>query len=298
MRVPFNAGLREAEAQVARVESQFLARQRELTSGRRLNALSDDPHGAASAVAQRSTEAKLDSYTRAVGSVEAKLTLADTVLNDVVSKVTAALSTAAGAKTTEKTPDQQEAIAVELEAIRDDVFSDVTTQFHGNFLFAGAATTTQPYTQSAAGVVSGYQGDDTVVSVDIDRQTAVPVSFSGDELLAGSDTDDFFAEIDQLIAAVRADNQTDIDTGMSALDRQFDRAVLMQSRVGTDLNRLENHRAILAAMQVGELGRLSKLEDVDLVEAISGMQQAQQVREAAIRAIGTRLPLSIFHFVR
>lgn len=298
MRVTQSASFREAKAQVARHEAAIAARQRELASGRRLNAVSDDPFGAASAITQRSELAKLDSYVRASDSVQAKLAIADSVLSDVVTQVTAALSSATGAVSTATTTEQREAIAIVLEGIRDIVFADVNTQLRGTFLFAGAATTTQPYTKNPAGAVSSYRGDHTAVSVDIDQGAAVLVSFSGDALLRGSETNDVFVEFDQLIAAIRANNQPAIDAGTQALDRQLDRATAIQTRVGTDLNRLTNQRSKLEVRRVDGLGRLSRFEDVNLVDAITGLQEAETAHQTAIRAIGTRLSLSLFDFLR
>ena len=297
MRLAMTTAFREARANVERTEQTIAGHQRELSSGRRISALSDDPLGAANAIAQRSAVARLDSYARATDSLEAKLTVADSVLSDIITQVTSALSSVAGAKTTTKTQTQQEAIAVELEGVRDTIFSDVNTQLRGSFLFSGAATTTQPYTKNA-GVVSSYQGDQTAVYVDVDPNTALQLSMNGDALLRGSDANDIFVEFDQLIVAVRADDQAAIDAGMAALDRQLDRAAVVQTRVGTDLRRLGNQRSSLEAQRREGLGRLSRFEDANLVDAITGLQGAEHAHQAGLRAIATRLQLSVFDFLR
>ena len=297
MRVTLSASLREAQAQIHRTEAQLAARQRELSSGRRINAPSDDPSGTAGAISGRSALARIDSYVRATDSVEGRLSIVDSVLSDTITQVTAALSSAAGARGTTATSAQRDAIATELEGVRDTIFADVTTLFRGSFLFAGAATTTQPYTTSG-GVISSYQGDQTVVSVDVDSSVAIQVSVSGDALLRGTDANDLFVELDQLITAVRADNQTGIDTGIAALERQFDRATTMQSRVGSDLARLGHQRARLGARRLENLKQVSRDEDVDLIEAIIGLQEAERASQAAIRAIGVRVPLSLLDFIR
>lgn len=203
MRVTLNSAVRDAQAQLPRVEEQIAQRTRELSSGRRLNKLSDDPSSSVGAVINRAESGQTDSYIRATDSVGARLSIVDSLLNDVIVQITGGLTAAFGARGSAVQQSQRDARAIELEGIRDTILADVNTQFNGAYLFSGGASTTEPYTKTA-GVVSPYQGTATDVSVDIGEGTSVQVSRSGDVLLRGSDADDLFVELDRLIAGVRA----------------------------------------------------------------------------------------------
>ena len=297
MRVPLNSSIREAQAQLLRAEQQIANRTRELASGRRLNALSDDPSSSVRAIINRAEVGRIDSYVRATDTVEARLSVVDSVFNEMITQITAGLTAAIGARGSEVQPEAREAYAIQLEGIRDTILAGVNTQFNGTYLFSGAASTTEPYTKTGS-VVSAYQGSATDVDIDIDRSTAVQVSQNGDELLRGSDASDIFVELDQLITAIRAGDSAGIDMGTDALNRAFDRATALQSQVGIDLHTTLEQRLRLGARRVDGVKQVSRHEDADLVESITALQSAERGYQAAIRAIAVRLPLSLMDFIR
>ena len=297
MRVPLNAAVRDAQAQLQRAEEQMASRTRELASGRRLNSLSDDPSSSVGAIISRAQVGRIDSYARATDSVEARLSIVDSVFSDVITQLTGALTATIAARGTEVQPGAREAYAISLEGIRDTILADVNAQFNGTFLFSGAASTTEPYTKTA-GVISGYQGSTTQVEIDIDHSTAVQVSRNGDELLRGSDTNDLFVELELLITAVRAGDDAGMDAGVDALNRAFDRATALQSQVGIDLRTTIEQRLRLDTRRLEGVKQVSRHEDADLVESITALQRAEMTYQAAIRAIAVRLPLSLMDFIR
>ena len=68
MRLTFNAANRAALAAIERAAEDLNIRQREVTSGRRVNAPSDDPTAAAAAIVERGEITSLDQYGRAAES--------------------------------------------------------------------------------------------------------------------------------------------------------------------------------------------------------------------------------------
>jgi flagellin-like hook-associated protein FlgL len=156
----------------------------------------------------------------------------------------------------------------------------------GAFVFAGAKSTTQPYTVTA-GTVSAYQGDTGTISVDVDRAFALPVTFDAQTITQGTDPQDIFADIDALRTAILASDGTGMDAGLAALDRAFNRTLQVQSSVGTSLKRLDDQSARLSAIKETVQVRLSTLEDADLAEAITGMTAAQTAQRATLGAAAT-----------
>ena len=297
MRITMNSGIRDAQAQLERAQQEIAKRTQELSSGRRLNALSDDPPSSFAAVLGHGELGKLDSYARATDSVESRLTIIDSVLNDIIVQITAAMTLAAASRGSEVKPQQLEVNATQLEYVRDTILSDVLTQFNGTYLFSGNATTTEPYTKTG-NVVSAYLGTTTDVLIDVDESTAVRVTHNGDTLLKGTDTNDIFVELGLLITAVRAADAAGIDTALAALKRAFDRANAVQSGVGNDLQGIANQRLRLQTRRIEGLKDVSRNEDANLVETITALQNADTTYQAALRAIGFRTPLSLMDFLR
>jgi flagellar hook-associated protein 3 FlgL len=298
MRISFQSGYRNALADLARTSEDLARYQREVSSGRRVAVPSHDPTAAAGAVSERAEMGTLDQYLRAADSVSARLAVIDTVLGDVVSKLTQAQAVVAGAMGNTATVAQREAAARELAGIRDALLADFNTSFAGTFLFAGTSHATPPYVRDADGTVGPYQGNTVSLAVDVDRRTAVQVSFDGQVIARGSDALDIFATLQGLMGHVVTGDQAALQAGLDALKRGFDRAVQAQSYVGTDQAAMEDQRQRVSTLRRAAASRLSSHEDTNMAEAISGMSRADAAHRAALGAAATVSRVSLMDYLR
>lgn len=297
MRVTFNSQYRDAAAAIEDATGRLVDLQRQVASGRRVEKPSDDPAAAAAAVTERAQLAQMEQYSRAADSVGSRLTVVDTVLSDVIQKITAATSSAMRARGSEKSADEREAVAQELIGVRGALLDDMNVSFRGTFVFAGAAATTRPYSVDGGGAVSPYAGSTTEVTVDVGQDRAVTVGFNGDTITKGTDAKDVFAVIDDLVIAVRAGDNDGIGTGMDALNRALTRASTAQIRVGVAMNTIEGEQLRLQQVRLAATERISKLEDANMVEAISGMNQAEAAYRAALGAVGAAARVSLMDYL-
>jgi flagellar hook-associated protein 3 FlgL len=193
---------------------------------------------------------------------------------------------------------QRDAAATELEAIRDTIFSDMTTAFNGTYLFSGSNSTVAPYSRSAGGPVSGYAGTSSEMLVDVDQHRAVKIAFDGQQLTQGGDTQDIFTELEALITAVRGGDDAGAARGMAALQRMFDRVSTAQGRVGADLRTVDEQKIRLDELKRSSAKRISALEDTNMAAAISGMAQADAAYRAALGAASTVTKQSLMDYLR
>ena len=298
MRVTFSSSYRNGLHDINRSAEELARRQREVSSLQRMQVPSDDPSAMSAAIGERSEMRVFDQYLRATDSVDSRLNVLDSALSDIIRNLTAAQSTAAAARTSFATQQERDAYALQLGGLRDAILSDLNIEFRDTFVFSGTAATSAPYTKDATGTVQTYAGDHQQMAIDIDRTRAVAVTVDGSGIAQGSDPADLFRVFDDLIAAVRVGNDTGIGAGMAALERAFNRATDVQSRVGNDLHALADHRARLGDMRRASDARRSKLEDANLAEAISGMQQADAAHQAAIGAVAAISRLSLFDYLK
>jgi flagellar hook-associated protein 3 FlgL len=298
MRITFSTGQSATMSDLANASADLTRYQREVSSGKRVNAPSDDPAAWSEGVRERGEIAGVDQYVRSADSASSRLTVADTVLSDIILKLTAARSAVVAGQGTIQTDAQREATAKELEGLRDAIFDDLNTTFRGTFLFSGGKGLTQPFVKNADGSVSAYQGDSSSNSIDVDRNRAVAVSFDGSELSQGSAAEDIFATFVGVIQAVRTGDETAMANGLTALQGAFDRAVGVQSGLGADLNALDDQRARLSEMKLASTSRLSKAEDANMAESITSMQQANTAYQAALSAVATRTKLSLLDYLK
>ena len=297
MRVTFNTGFADTMHAINTASEQLLQRQREVASGRRVHVASDDPAAALGIAAEKTETRVLDSYIHAGDSAGSRLLVVDSVLTDLVSALTRAQTQAAAGRNSQLSQTQRDATALAILGERDAIFSTVNTQYQGTYLFAGAKVTTPPYTRTG-GVISAYQGDTNIVSVDVSRSQAVAVTLDGNAVLRGSDPADVFAVLTNLASAVQSGDMAGIDQGMSDLQRAFERVTQAQSRVGTDLAGLSEVRSRLDTARRASDTRRSSLEDANLAESISGMTSAARALEAALGALSRANRVSLLDYLK
>ena len=297
MRITFQSQYRDASVAINEASNQLVDVQRQVATGRRINKPSDDPSATSSAINERAQMAQVEQYSRAANSMASRLNVTDTVMSNIIQKLTAAQSAAMSAQGSTKTVNEREAAAQQIEGLRTSLISDFNTTFHGTYIFAGAAATTKPFVEGAGGTVGPYAGSTSEVEVDVAQDRVVTVGFDGDEIARGADADDIFAVLEDLATAVRAGDATAMETGVSGIIRAFDRASAAQTRIGVALNAIESEQSRLQEMKLAATQRLSALEDADMVAAISSMRRAEAAYEAALGAVGSANRVSLMDYL-
>jgi flagellar hook-associated protein 3 FlgL len=295
MRVTFNS-IRDGLDAINTAAEQFASAQWQVSSGRRLRTSSDDPISAQSAVNDKAEIATLDSYSRASDSAVSRLSMLDSVLGDVVDKLTQALATVQSARGSTVSASGRAAAADMLTGIRDAIAGDINTTFNGNYLFSGSRATTTPYV-NAAGVWT-YQGDATAVTLDVGRDRSVTLASSGQAILQGSDATNVLSVLDSLAVAAASGDAAGLGTGMDALNSAFRRAVNAQGFVGTEQQNLSDGQTRLSTLRLASMVQLSKDQDANVAEAITRMNQAQITYQAALGAVGMASKVSLLDYIK
>src|SRR3954454_11479903 len=109
----------------------------ELSSGVRVNALSDDPLAAGENVLLLNQIQRDDSFTQTSSLVQGQLQVADSALGGVVSQLAQAISLATGANNGTLNASDLKAVANQLAGIRDEVVALANTSYQGQFIFGG-----------------------------------------------------------------------------------------------------------------------------------------------------------------
>src|SRR5204862_6106698 len=121
--------------------------------------------------------AGLDAYSRPADAASSRLSVADSVLSDIIDKISAARSVVIGAQGSVASPSQRTAASNELVALRDALLGDLNTTFSGTYVFAGSGATA-PYV-IAAGTVGPYQGTANTVQVDVETGRSGSITKDG-----------------------------------------------------------------------------------------------------------------------
>jgi len=298
MRLTFAATMSDVYDGIQNAGARMLTFQRQVSTGMRVTQPSDDPSAMAAAITEKGSMASYTQYTQAGDSAESRLTVADTILSDIIDKLSAARTTILSVQGSNTTPAQAQTGAQELGSLRDAVLEDLNTKFNGTYMFGGAAGTVRPYVKNVAGAVQPYAGSTRQVSVEVDRGRSVTIAFDGSALAQGGDPADLFAAFQDAIDAALTGDADRLGVASGDLQRAFDRATQAQSSVGTDLRAITDHQGQLANASRASKARVSSLEEANMAEAITGLQQAETAYQASLGAAARTARLSLFDYLR
>lgn len=181
------------------VNQQQLTQQ--LSSGVRVNTLSDDPVAAGSNVLLLNQIQQDDSFSLSSSLVTGQLQVADTALGSVVSQLTQAISLATSGNNGTLNASQLQAISNQLAGIRDEVQSLANTSYQGQYLFAGSQTSSEPFntSSSTSPATTTYNGDSGVNNLQTPNGQTIQLNVPGDQIFTANGSN-VFAALNNLIA--------------------------------------------------------------------------------------------------
>jgi flagellar hook-associated protein 3 FlgL len=174
----------------------------ELSSGVSIQSLSQNPVGAGENVLLLNQIQQDDSFTQSSNLVTGQLQVADSALGSVVSQLTQAISLATSANNGTMNANDVQSIGSQIAGILDEVQSLANTNYQGQYIFAGGATSAAPFATSTAtspGVTS-YDGGETVNSLVLPNGQQIPLNVPGDQIFLGSGTNSVFGALNALVA--------------------------------------------------------------------------------------------------
>jgi flagellar hook-associated protein 3 FlgL len=267
----------------------------EISSGQKLNSLSDDPAAAASLVTLRMQSDSDTQYLQNITSLTGSMNVADSALSSVVEALTSAQTLGVeGANSTLNSSNLQ-ALAQQVQGIQQEVMGLANTSYDGQYLFAGTATTTQPYAAdatSASGVT--YSGNDKTNSVEISPGQAMPINLPGSQLFSNSTTG-VFQSLQDLYNALTTNG--DVASATSEVENALNYVSTQQTFYGNSVDRLNNAQTFLTQQQTQLTENQSSTLDVDMATAVTDLTQAQTTQQALLAAGGKISELDLFDYL-
>jgi flagellar hook-associated protein 3 FlgL len=198
------------------------------------------------------------------------------------------------------------AIATEMKGLRDQLLSLANSRdTTGNYIFAGSKVGTPAFKADSAGAVS-YQGDQTRMNIAVGDQRQLPLNRPGTNAfvrVVRTDSDGvssgtgFFQAVDDLITAVKGNDKTNMQRGLTEMDALHTGVVLAQADSGTSMKVVEQQGIMLDDTKITLKTALSKVEDLDMAKAITQMQKQMVSLEAAQASFAKISQLSLFKYI-
>ena len=160
----------------------------ELSSGVKVNSLSDDPAAAGENVLLTSQLSADDTFSTTASSTENLLQVSDSALGNVVTQLTSAISLATQANNGVLNSSNLQVISTQLAGIRDEVLSLANSSYLGRYIFSGSQGGTQPFTldSTTSPNTVTYQGDSNVSYVETPAGQKIQTNVPGDQIFTAA----------------------------------------------------------------------------------------------------------------
>ncbi len=174
----------------------------ELSGGVRVTSLGTDPVAAGENVLLLNEIQQDDSFTSSATNVTGQMQVADTALGSVIAQLTQAISQATSANNGTMNSTQVNAVANELEGIRGEVLQFANTSYQGQYIFAGAASSTAPFDSTGNYVVTAAEGGQSVNYLTTPSGQQIQLNVPGSQIFngGGDSTVSVFGALNALIA--------------------------------------------------------------------------------------------------
>jgi flagellar hook-associated protein 3 FlgL len=269
--------------------------QEEVSSGKTVNRLSDDPYAASQMSEITATMSTNDQFIANNDQLRSKFELTDSVLQLLNQVIDGAKSSAVQALSGTTTPESRQALATAVDGVKQEVLSDSNAQFNGTYLFSGTRTSTQPFVDSGGGVIN-YQGNNESIFMRLDRSTVLQSNITGDNLFQGSPG--MFSTLDSLKTAIENNDTSAIRAGLTDLEKISDRVNEADTTVGNNLQLLDQIQSRLKSQNLALQTENSRLGDANLVESISHLSLASQAVNVTLNTEAQVQQLSLIDFLR
>jgi flagellar hook-associated protein 3 FlgL len=262
------------------------------TSGKKLNHLSDDPANMSYVLNLRSKIDQIGQFERNINSAKGFLSTADSALNQIQNVMYSIVSLAEQGASETTDLQGREAIALNMEQMREEIRNFANTEIEGRYVFAGSFTDTEPFTLGAAPIAPNrplpvqYNGDDQTISIQADFSVNVAINVPGDQIF--QTPIDIFDRIDAMIAALRNDDTATIGTETGRLSESINQISESISTLGNRNAHINQIEGLLKSFKTSLTAKMSSLEDADMAETLSNLSREEVGLQATLSS-GSRI---------
>jgi flagellar hook-associated protein 3 FlgL len=257
-------------------EAQQDATNRALT-GNRVNKPSDDPAAAAELARIRANQAQADAGLKAAAGAENDLTLSESVLAQANDLFTSAREIAQEGSNATLDADTRKTMANQVLLLKQQLVGIANTKGQNGYLFGGAQTQTQPFD-----VNGSFSGDDGAHVVDLGTGQPTAVNVSGARAFTTAGGRNVFDDLDQLAAALNANDQTAITNTFSGLEAARQQVVGVQADAGLRIDQLQTTTDVLTRAKTVLQTREQNVAGADQYQAYSDLVTLGQSLQQAV----------------
>ncbi len=267
---------------LSRVQSELNAALERMSTQLRVERGSDDPV-AATELGELADETKMLTMRKnGISQSQPWLELTEQGISDLNSVLIKAQTYAEQGASSTLNASQRQALAEQIRGLRDQVKSIVNLRVNGQYIFSGTRTDLAPY-----GAAGTYQGNESVISIPLDQNTA-PINIPGDQIFGDGTTTGPLKLLSDLETALRTGTADDVQALLDPLRTAQQNNSVMIAKIGNMRSAIEDANTRINNRQTTVAARANALGAADLATAISDVAKFTQAHQATLSA-GARI---------
>lgn len=269
----------------------------QMSSGYRINRISDDPLGSISLLGIEREQSAFTQYQENASRVQSRMEQSESYLETSFNALLRVQDLVLQAGNGASTAEDRAAASGELQTLRDSLFEFANARDEeGNYLFSGSQLANPPLAEDATGVI--YQGDDQRREVPVANGVTLPANETIESVYF--EGGNFFNDLDGFIADLEAGGP-DLDTTLPAMISGIDRTVSGIGQKLTDVGaRISSARSLETAQADLALANdkiRGEIQDLDYVEAVGRVNDIQLALDTTQKTYSKLNQLSLFNYL-
>ena len=289
----FLSGLNQIQQRAARA-------QRELTTGLRINNVSDDPDQVTSLIQTQAELAQTQQLDSNLGRVKTEVDTAETGIQSAVSLMDRAMTLGSEGESNLTSAQQRQDIADELGSVLQQLVSISQTTVEGRYVFSGNSDQQPPYTidLTQANPIRAYAGSQATRQIEMPDGFLVFVSKTAQDIFDSPDaTQNVFQAVNNLRTALLNNDQAGIDAALPNLQSAGTYLNTQLAFYGTVQDRIASGQSYGSNYETSLTTQIAGIQDADATKAITDLTEAQTQEQAALVSRAKLPTTSLFNYL-
>ncbi|MBS1799417.1 MAG: flagellar hook-associated protein FlgL [Acidobacteria bacterium] len=272
----------------------------QLSSGLRVESLSDDPSAAAQSVQMGSQIAKIDTFIQTASNETSMLQVTDSTLGEVVAQLTSAIALAVQAANGTLNAANLQASLQQATGIRDQILALSNTSYQGRYLFAGSQGATAPFSldTTTSPATANYAGDTNVQFIETPGGQKIQMNLPGSSIF-GSGATGILTALNQLIDHLSSGaSSTSIAADSTTLNAALTTVSTQRSILNSSLSTLKSTSAYAQTQEAQMKAQQSSLVAADPASVATQLKSNQTQYQALLGVISTLNKVNLFDYLK
>ncbi|MBS1720756.1 MAG: hypothetical protein JST35_09950 [Armatimonadetes bacterium] len=279
--------------EVNRASEKYFNAQRTVSTGKRIEAFSDDVLGATTTVSMRALRKGIEGYDDNLKQAKVSLSVSDNALSETTAIINQANQLAIQGANSPTDQTGRQGMVSQIRELQRRLLDVANTRGQsGQYVFGGQKNDTPPLTVS--GAVATFNGDTNPILVETDPTNTLQANIT-----AGPQFKELYDRLETLKTNLEGGNLGAISgISLGELQDSLRKFNDMRGQVGARLQTVD----IMSnqnSRRTDELSAgISDIEDVDLSEAILNYKKAEAAYQGALTVASKGFELSLMNFIR